>query len=96
MASSADRPAQPRPHAVPGRSPPPPLVGRGRELAQLIERLVAAGKSNAQIADELVISVNTVQRHVGNILNKTGLTNRTRAASYAHRVGIVRMAPSSS
>jgi DNA-binding NarL/FixJ family response regulator len=52
-------------------------------------RLVAAGKSNAQIADELVISVNTVQRHVGNILNKTGLANRTQAASYAHRAGIV-------
>jgi ATP/maltotriose-dependent transcriptional regulator MalT len=52
-------------------------------------RLVAAGKSNAQIADELVISLNTVQRHVGNILSKTGLANRTQAASYAHRAGIV-------
>jgi DNA-binding NarL/FixJ family response regulator len=51
-------------------------------------RLVAEGKSNAQIADELVISVNTVQRHVGNILSKTGLANRTQAASYAHRAGI--------
>jgi DNA-binding CsgD family transcriptional regulator len=59
-------------------------------------RLVAAGKSNAQIADELVISVNTVQRHVGNILNKTGLTNRTQAASYAHGAGIVRTAHGSS
>jgi DNA-binding CsgD family transcriptional regulator len=52
-------------------------------------RLVAAGKSNAQIADDLVISVNTVQRHVGSILSKTGLANRTQAASYAHRAGIV-------
>jgi DNA-binding NarL/FixJ family response regulator len=52
-------------------------------------RLVAVGKSNAQIADELVISVNTVQRHVGNILTKTGQANRTQAASYAHRAGIV-------
>jgi DNA-binding NarL/FixJ family response regulator len=52
-------------------------------------RLVAEGKSNIQIADELVISVNTVQRHVGNILAKTGLANRTQAASYAHRAGIV-------
>ena len=53
-------------------------------------RLVAAGKSNAQIADELVISVNTVQRHVGNILSKTGVANRTQAAAYAHAAGIVR------
>lgn len=52
-------------------------------------RLVAAGKTNSQIADELVISVNTVQRHVGNILTKTGQANRTQAASYAHRAGIV-------
>jgi DNA-binding CsgD family transcriptional regulator len=51
-------------------------------------RLVASGKSNAEIASELVISVNTVQRHVGNILTKTRLANRTQAASYAHRVGL--------
>ena len=36
-----------------------------------------------------LISVNTVQRHVGNILSKTGLANRTQAASYAHQAGIV-------
>jgi DNA-binding CsgD family transcriptional regulator len=52
-------------------------------------KLVAAGKSNTQIADELVISVNTVQHHVTNILSKTGLANRTQAAAYAHGVGIV-------
>jgi DNA-binding CsgD family transcriptional regulator len=46
-------------------------------------RLIAAGKSNPQIADELVISINTVQRHVSNILGKTGLANRTEAAGYA-------------
>jgi ATP/maltotriose-dependent transcriptional regulator MalT len=52
-------------------------------------RLVAAGLSNTAIAAELAISVNTVQRHVGNILNKTGMANRTQAASYAHRAGLV-------
>jgi DNA-binding CsgD family transcriptional regulator/tetratricopeptide (TPR) repeat protein len=52
-------------------------------------RLVAAGMSNTQIAAELVISVNTVQRHVGNILTKTDLANRTQAASYAHQAGLV-------
>ena len=58
-----------------------------RELDVL--RLVAAGKSNTQIAADLAISVNTVQRHVGSILNKTGLANRTQAASYAHQAGIL-------
>jgi NarL family two-component system response regulator LiaR len=52
-------------------------------------RLVAAGKSNPQIADELVISLNTVQRHVSNILGKTGVSNRTEAASYAHTRNLV-------
>jgi two-component system, NarL family, response regulator LiaR len=51
-------------------------------------RLVAAGKSNPQIADELTISINTVQRHVSNILAKTGMANRTEAASYAARNGL--------
>jgi len=48
-------------------------------------RLIAAGKSNPQIADELVISLNTVQRHVSNIFAKTGLANRAEAVAYALR-----------
>jgi DNA-binding CsgD family transcriptional regulator len=51
-------------------------------------RLIAAGKSNPQIAEALVISLNTVQRHVSNILAKTGAANRTEAAAYAHRNGL--------
>jgi DNA-binding NarL/FixJ family response regulator len=51
-------------------------------------RLVAAGKSNAEIADELVISVNTVRRHVSNIFDKTGAANRAQATAYAKDHGI--------
>jgi DNA-binding NarL/FixJ family response regulator len=58
-----------------------------REIEVL--RLLAAGKSNAQIAEELVISQNTVIRHVSNIFAKIGATNRTEAAGYATRHGIV-------
>ena len=50
--------------------------------------LVAAGKSNADIAEELVISPNTVVRHVSNILAKTGSANRTEAARYASQHGL--------
>jgi pimeloyl-ACP methyl ester carboxylesterase/DNA-binding CsgD family transcriptional regulator len=57
-----------------------------RELDVL--RLIAAGKSNAQIADELVISVNTVIRHVSNIFAKTGAANRAQATAYAKDHGI--------
>jgi DNA-binding CsgD family transcriptional regulator/pimeloyl-ACP methyl ester carboxylesterase len=51
-------------------------------------RLVAAGKSNQQIADELVISLFTVNRHVSNIFAKTGAANRAEAAAYATRQGL--------
>ncbi len=52
-------------------------------------RLVAVGKTNQDIADELFISVKTVGYHVGNILNKTASSNRTEAATYASQHGLV-------
>jgi DNA-binding CsgD family transcriptional regulator/pimeloyl-ACP methyl ester carboxylesterase len=58
----------------------------GRELEVL--RLLASGRSNRQIADELVISVNTVNRHVSNVFDKTGVANRTEASVYARDHGI--------
>jgi predicted ATPase/class 3 adenylate cyclase/DNA-binding CsgD family transcriptional regulator len=51
-------------------------------------RLLAAGKSNREIADTLCISLNTVATHVRNILAKTGSANRTEAAAYAMRCGL--------
>jgi DNA-binding NarL/FixJ family response regulator len=51
-------------------------------------RLLAAGRSNRDIADALYISLNTVATHVHNILTKTGTANRTEAAAYAMRHGL--------
>ena len=48
-------------------------------------RLVAAGRSNREIGEELCISGHTVANHVRSILRKTGAANRTEAAGYAHR-----------
>ncbi|RIX52820.1 DNA-binding response regulator [Paenibacillus nanensis] len=50
---------------------------------------VAQGKSNQEIADELFIGVKTVKFHVTNIFNKLHVEDRTQAAIYAHRQGIV-------
>jgi DNA-binding CsgD family transcriptional regulator len=50
---------------------------------------VAAGKSNREIAEELVIAEGTVRRHVSNIYNKIGAINRSDATRYALRAGLV-------
>jgi DNA-binding NarL/FixJ family response regulator len=55
---------------------------------QEVLHLLAAGKSNREIAETLCISLNTVASHVRNILTKTGTTNRTEAAAYAIRHGL--------
>ena len=62
-----------------------------RELGVL--RLIADGLSNANIAERLVISEKTVKGHVSNILGKLHLADRTQAAVYAWREGIVRRDP---
>jgi NarL family two-component system response regulator LiaR len=59
-----------------------------REMEVL--KLVANGMSNSEIAEGLVISENTVKGHVSNILSKLHLADRTQAAVYAWREGIVR------
>ena len=55
----------------------------GREVEVL--RLVAAGRTDKEIAEELVIAVRTASNHVGNILSKIAASNRAEAAAYAAR-----------
>jgi NarL family two-component system response regulator LiaR len=58
-----------------------------REMEVL--RLIADGRSNAEIAEHLVISERTVKGHVSNILSKLHLADRTQAAVFAWREGVV-------
>ena len=62
-----------------------------REMEVLL--LISDGLSNAKIAGKLVISEKTVKGHVSNILSKLHLADRTQAAVYAWREGIVRRKP---
>jgi DNA-binding CsgD family transcriptional regulator len=52
-------------------------------------RLIGSGKSNREIAEQLAIAEGSVRRHVNNIYNKTGATNRTEAGAYAFQQGLV-------
>jgi len=75
------------PHALSGigaQATSPPLSRREREVAGLL----ATGKSNAEIADALYVSIHTVERHVANMFLKLGVRNRAEAAMWAHHHGM--------
>ena len=63
------------------------------EREQEVLKLIAEGLSNAEIAEKLVLSEKTIKSHVSNILNKLHLADRTQAAVFAWRKGMVRKAP---
>jgi DNA-binding CsgD family transcriptional regulator len=74
-------------------APPPPQTGypaglTAREVEVL--RLIAAGRTNKEIAAALVISLATAERHIANIYNKIGARNRAEATAYALNQGLVR------
>jgi DNA-binding NarL/FixJ family response regulator len=73
--------------ALPDAAPAYPGGLTEREVEVL--RLIAAGKTNLEIAEELVIAEGTARRHVANIYEKIGAANRVEAASYAAREGLV-------
>jgi DNA-binding CsgD family transcriptional regulator len=60
------------------------LTQREREVL----RLLAAGRTNREIADELFITEGTAGTHVSNILGKLGVRTRTEAAAIAHRLSL--------
>ena len=60
------------------------LTEREMEVLQLI----AQGKSNQEVADELFIGIKTVKYHLTNLFGKLGVEDRTQAAIYAHRHGL--------
>jgi DNA-binding NarL/FixJ family response regulator len=63
---------------------PAGLTGREAEVLAL----VAAGRTNREIAETLVLSHKTVARHLSNIFAKIGVTSRTQAAAYAFQHGL--------
>jgi DNA-binding NarL/FixJ family response regulator len=74
------------PTSVPQTAVPPPGNLTMREIEVL--RLIAAGRSNAQIARELFVSEATIKTHINHLFAKTGARDRAQAVRYAYRHGI--------
>jgi DNA-binding NarL/FixJ family response regulator len=81
----SSRPGPQRQSGYQATPPQTPSFDPARLSKREIEilRLVAAGQSNREIAEALLISTNTVDRHVSHILSKIGAANRAEAAAYA-------------
>jgi LuxR family maltose regulon positive regulatory protein len=62
-----------------------PLTDRELEVLQL----VATGSRNADVAEQLVVTLDTVKKHVSHILDKLGATNRTEAVARARKLGLI-------
>jgi NarL family two-component system response regulator LiaR len=67
--------------------PEPPVEPLTEREVQVL-KLVAGGRSNREIAEQLVVTEGTVRTHVSNILSKLHLTSRTQATLYALRKGL--------
>jgi LuxR family maltose regulon positive regulatory protein len=52
-------------------------------------RLLAAGRRNRDIAQEPVVTLETVKKHTSHLLDKLGAANRTQAVAHARRLGLV-------
>ena len=76
---------RPRLFATGAAALPEPLTPREQEVLGLL----AAGLTNREIADELVISPETVKKHTGSIFGKLGVHHRAEAAARARTFGLI-------
>ncbi len=71
------------------RQTPPAYPAGLTEREVEVLRLVASGRSNAEIAGKLVLSIRTVERHISNIYGKTGSGGRVDATAFAFTSGLM-------
>jgi DNA-binding NarL/FixJ family response regulator len=73
-----------------GEQPTREAVGSLSEREVQVLRLIASGKTNRAIAEELFISEKTVARHVSNIFDKLGVSSRSAATAWAYQRNLIR------
>ncbi|HEY3034398.1 MAG TPA: LuxR C-terminal-related transcriptional regulator, partial [Streptosporangiaceae bacterium] len=86
------RASRPVPAAPPPARAAPAPPGLAEQLtARELEILafLAEGAPNPRIAEELVVTVDTVKKHVSHVLGKLGAANRTEAVTRAHQLGLI-------
>ena len=88
LAASSDSPTPVRDSQASAVKPGALIESLSEREFELL-RLIAVGKTNRAIADELMVSVNTVKTHARNIYGKLGVRNRTEATSRARDLGLI-------
>jgi LuxR family transcriptional regulator, maltose regulon positive regulatory protein len=85
----ASRQAHATPPSGQAAGAPPGLAEPLTDREAAVLRLIAAGKSNQRIARELVVTLDTVKKHVSHVLGKLGAANRTEAVTRARQLGLI-------
>jgi LuxR family maltose regulon positive regulatory protein len=79
----------PQPNDLSRVAQSPALVEQISQREHDVLNLIAIGASNREIADQLVIALPTVKKHISNILGKLNVTNRTQAIARARELGLL-------
>jgi len=79
-------PQGPAPGTAPAAGLVDPLTSRELEVLEML----AAGAPNQAIARQLVVTLDTVKKHVSHVLSKLGAANRTEAVARARELGLIR------
>jgi DNA-binding NarL/FixJ family response regulator len=89
FSSGSDRSLTDKPRPHDGNASPEKQIGQLTSREREVLQLIAEGNANKETASELCISIKTVEKHRGNLMEKLGIHGTARLTRYAIAVGIV-------